>query len=698
MTWASVNEECETTEIAPETDTVHFTDATVKRVDWSWKTVQAKYLASQYSHRHQQSSSIRSSRELAFPPPTELSVAWPNINPKLNDTTPGSRLASRVSSVIRRAHLAFKSHKLPTEKTLINGQTPKQLFRRVAHIIARMVDVCYRMKMYAVEAGLVDRYLVPISMQAPRGKKQEGEEKATGKKKKVKEESFVFDLDYFLINKKNDMPKPVTLLMEKNPDERTEHDLELIGREVWKIPSFRKYSSRLQRMMCRIVRYMKCGKRRVVLRKGHIGYNVYYIYSGSVNVLLEKDDTGIFVKPEVVVLKKGACFGEIALLENTRRNATIVCAEPTEFIVIDKEDYVKNGLSDQMKEETRMRFEFFRNWKPLAQWSDTAIHALSYISRTEDFVYNRVIVADSQRNEWLWFIAKGNGELLRFIDLEKCTNPLLLEDLENKGFQFLNTSRPNDPPGVDRRKIASEKKNDVVPGITLTKPGQMVDPAWQGMPALLFGKKDRKRLVSLKKQQLAIGQKGESTDGTPAPDLKKPTPGGAGKGIYLRIDTLVQGQCMGLESLFPETDVGRRHAQQRYSLVSQGCTVIHLPRVKFRYRWDILGLTEVRWTGFGDTSTEEGHKLWHSGEESKHQNEIAFHVNNNITNAVICYTSISNRLMSTQISTKPQNVNFVQVYSPTSDYNDDVIETFYEELKNTVKKAPTKDFLIVQGD
>lgn len=112
MTWASVNEECETTEIAPETDTVHFTDATVKRVDWSWKTVQAKYLASQYSHRHQQSSSIRSSRELAFPPPTELSVAWPNINPKLNDTTPGSRLASRVSSVIRRAHLAFKSHKL----------------------------------------------------------------------------------------------------------------------------------------------------------------------------------------------------------------------------------------------------------------------------------------------------------------------------------------------------------------------------------------------------------------------------------------------------------------------------------------------------------------------------------------------------------------------------------------------------------
>ena len=46
------------------------------------------------------------------------------------------------------------------------------------------------------------------------------------------------------------------------------------------------------------------------------------------------------------------------------------------------------------------------NWMPLANWSDAAIHALSYISRTEDFAYNRVIVEDSQRNEWLWFIAK----------------------------------------------------------------------------------------------------------------------------------------------------------------------------------------------------------------------------------------------------------------------------------------------------
>ncbi|PVD35255.1 hypothetical protein C0Q70_06536 [Pomacea canaliculata] len=30
-----------------------------------------------------------------------------------------------------------------------------------------------------------------------------------------------------------------------------------------------------------------------------------------------------------------------------------------------------------------------------------------------------------------------------------------------------------------------------------------------------------------------------------------------------------------------------------------------------RYRWDIVGLAEVRWTGFGESTTDEGHKLWY---------------------------------------------------------------------------------------
>ena len=48
------------------------------------------------------------------------------------------------------------------------------------------------------------------------------------------------------------------------------------------------------------------------------------------------------------------------------------------------------------------------------------------------------------------FSVQGNSELLRFVDLEKCTDPLLLESLEKKGFQVGRATRDIDHPGYVR--------------------------------------------------------------------------------------------------------------------------------------------------------------------------------------------------------------------------------------------------------
>ena len=46
----------------------------------------------------------------------------------------------------------------------------------------------------------------------------------------------------------------------------------------------------------------------------------------------------------------------------------------------------------------------------------------------------------------------------------------------------------------------------------------------------------------------------------------------------------------------------------------------------------------------------------------------------------------------------PINVTIIQVYVPTSDYDDNVIEEFYETIEDAISKTPKKDFLIVQRD
>ena len=43
-----------------------------------------------------------------------------------------------------------------------------------------------------------------------------------------------------------------------------------------------------------------------------------------------------------------------------------------------------------------------------------------------------------------------------------------------------------------------------------------------------------------------------------------------------------------------------------------------------RYHWNIVGLCEMRWKNFGKMSTDDGHKVYFSGEEGKHEYGLDF--------------------------------------------------------------------------
>ena len=115
------------------------------------------------------------------------------------------------------------------------------------------------------------------------------------------------------------------------------------------------------------------------------------------------------------------------------------------------------------------------------------------------------------------------------------------------------------------------------------------------------------------------------------------------------------------------------------------------------YQWDTIGLSEVRWTASGETPTEDGHNIWFSGEEKKHQHGVAFIVRKEITGSVISYTPISSRFIFICLSAKPHNMTIIQVYAPTTDHNDKEVKKFYELLGSTITEVPKKDILIVQG-
>ena len=99
-----------------------------------------------------------------------------------------------------------------------------------------------------------------------------------------------------------------------------------------------------------------------------------------------------------------------------------------------------------------------------------------------------------------------------------------------------------------------------------------------------------------------------------------------------------------------------------------------------RYNWHVIGLCEVRWKDFGETTTEEGHKIYYSGEENKQEHGVGFLIHKTIVGSVLGCRPISSRFISLRLRASPFNITIVQVYAPTTSYDDNKVETFYDQL------------------
>ena len=106
----------------------------------------------------------------------------------------------------------------------------------------------------------------------------------------------------------------------------------------------------------------------------------------------------------------------------------------------------------------------------------------------------------------------------------------------------------------------------------------------------------------------------------------------------------------------------------------------------------------MRWKGIGEGITEDGHKIWCSGNEKKSMHRVGFLVNKNIWKSVMEFSPVNERIAAIRNLGKPFNLTTIQVYAPTSDCCNELIEDFYDDLEKLLRTVPRKDILIVQGD
>ena len=116
-----------------------------------------------------------------------------------------------------------------------------------------------------------------------------------------------------------------------------------------------------------------------------------------------------------------------------------------------------------------------------------------------------------------------------------------------------------------------------------------------------------------------------------------------------------------------------------------------------RVNVDILGISELKWTGMGEFNSD-GHYIYYCGQESLRRNGVAIIVNKRVRNAVLGCNLKNDRMISVRSQSKSFNITVIQVYAPTSNAEEAEVEQFYEDLQDLLELTPKKDVLFIIGD
>ena len=112
-----------------------------------------------------------------------------------------------------------------------------------------------------------------------------------------------------------------------------------------------------------------------------------------------------------------------------------------------------------------------------------------------------------------------------------------------------------------------------------------------------------------------------------------------------------------------------------------------------RVNIDILGISELKWTGMGEFNSDD-HYIYYCGQKSLRRNGVAIMVNKSRK----CRTRMQSQKQQNDLcfQGKPFNITVIQDYATIT--NGEEAKRFYGDLQDLLELTPKKDVLFIIGD
>jgi len=230
-------------------------------------------------------------------------------------------------------------------------------------------------------------------------------------------------------------------ILSKPSRMRNEEEIKVVQKILFRLKCFDRYSLHIKQGLARVIDYDKFEDGRLIVRQGHPGNSFYFIVSGSVVVDRREYDPFAceFYNQRVAELTAGDSFGELALLHNTKRTASIRCRGTSEFLRVDKPDF-DEVLRNSHQREWEIRINLLSAHPVFTGWSTRELKIANGHSKMKIYPPNMVLVSeDKPYPDRVFFIASGSCVVVRRLDLIK-------RMISKTKYKYILPPLPRSPP------------------------------------------------------------------------------------------------------------------------------------------------------------------------------------------------------------------------------------------------------------
>ncbi|KAJ3238345.1 Rap guanine nucleotide exchange factor 4 [Chytriomyces hyalinus] len=216
--------------------------------------------------------------------------------------------------------------------------------------------------------------------------------------------------------------------------ERSKVEIEAVFSVARQVAAFEKLGDNRLRQLCKVITYSRLDKECLVFKQGDPGTIWFVIIAGLVSVSISK--TGNLADSVLVrQVGGGEGFGQIALMTDQPRTATIITAAPTELFKIEKNDYMKiiQAAQDAESKETLV---FFKLLPMFVTWNHAALCNLSYNANCKVILESKIIYEAGKPDRFLYFVKKGTVSAIKHAVTDKGAHIPIVVGLLKRGQYF----------------------------------------------------------------------------------------------------------------------------------------------------------------------------------------------------------------------------------------------------------------------